>query len=145
MENSAIRRLKQQYQKIEAQQSVRRKELQDLYQSLPITFRTKIENFSEILNAFMNSEDFQGEIGRMSPYSKIPLEPPESFLNQLSYEEKRIYFTQFLPVAKEIEKLDDELIPIDMNLDKEYDAQEGEAHINWLRSEYGDDVFPDRD
>ena len=29
--------------------------------------------------------------------------------------------------------------------DKEYWAKEGEAHINWLMSEYGEDAFPDRD
>lgn len=30
-------------------------------------------------------------------------------------------------------------------IDMIYEAREGEAHIKWLLSEFGEDVFPDRD
>jgi hypothetical protein len=38
-----------------------------------------------------------------------------------------------------------ELDRVECEIDKIYDAREGEAHIKWLLSNFGEDVFPDRD
>jgi len=41
--------------------------------------------------------------------------------------------------------LEAELGRVEDQIDMIYDAREGEAHIKWLISEFGEDVFPDRD
>lgn len=38
-----------------------------------------------------------------------------------------------------------ELNQVESEIDLIYARREGEAHINWLLSEFGDDVFPNRD
>jgi hypothetical protein len=38
-----------------------------------------------------------------------------------------------------------ELGRVEDQIDMIYVAREGEAHIKWLLSEFGEDVFPDRD
>lgn len=42
-------------------------------------------------------------------------------------------------------QLESELWEVESQIDRIYDEREGEAHINWLLSEFGEDVFPDRD
>jgi hypothetical protein len=41
--------------------------------------------------------------------------------------------------------LEAELGRVEDQIDMIYVAREGEAHIKWLLSEFGEDVFPDRD
>ena len=41
--------------------------------------------------------------------------------------------------------LDAELGRVEDQIDMIYVEREGEAHIKWLLSEFGEDVFPDRD
>jgi hypothetical protein len=41
--------------------------------------------------------------------------------------------------------LEAELGRVEDQIDMIYVAREGEAHIKWLFSEFGEDVFPDRD
>ncbi|WP_026734507.1 hypothetical protein [Fischerella sp. PCC 9605] len=57
-------------------------------------------------------------------------------------------------LSKQIQKETDEdkrneieakLNQVESEIDLIYTRREGEAHINWLLSEFGDDVFPDRD
>ena len=69
----------------------------------------------------------------------------EKFVDKLKYEEKQIYFTQYLPIVEPTEKLDNELLDLQYQLSNEYDKLEGTRHFNWLISEYGEDVFSDRD
>lgn len=38
-----------------------------------------------------------------------------------------------------------EVIEAEMELDRRIDIREGEAHMNWLLSEFGEEIFPDRD
>ncbi len=38
-----------------------------------------------------------------------------------------------------------ELDQVEAQIDMIYDAREGEAHMKWLLSNFGEDVFPDRD
>lgn len=42
-------------------------------------------------------------------------------------------------------KLETELELVEDEIDSIYTRRSGKAHINWLLSEYGEDVFPDRD
>lgn len=42
-------------------------------------------------------------------------------------------------------QLESELWEVESQIDRLYDEREGEAHIRWLLSEFGEDVFPDRD
>lgn len=42
-------------------------------------------------------------------------------------------------------KLEAQFDRIEDEIDMIYDRREGEAHIKWLLSEFGEDVFPDRD
>lgn len=42
-------------------------------------------------------------------------------------------------------ELESELWKVESEIDMIYAAREGEAHIKWLLSEFGEDVFPDRD
>ncbi|CCI14915.1 hypothetical protein MICAE_440004 [Microcystis aeruginosa PCC 9806] len=42
-------------------------------------------------------------------------------------------------------ELESELWEVESEIDMIYTAREGEAHIKWLLSEFGEDVFPDRD
>ena len=41
--------------------------------------------------------------------------------------------------------LEAELCRVEDQIDMIYVAREGEDHIKWLLSEFGEDVFPDRD
>jgi hypothetical protein len=43
------------------------------------------------------------------------------------------------------EDIESQLYEVERQIDKIYDAREGEAHMKWLLSEFGEDVFPDRD
>ena len=43
------------------------------------------------------------------------------------------------------DNLEAELGRVEDQIDMIYVAREGEAHIKWLLSEFGEDVFPDRD
>lgn len=54
---------------------------------------------------------------------------------------------QFKYVKNEDEKseLEAELARVEYEIDMIYDTREGEAHIKWLLSNFGEDVFPDRD
>ncbi|MEH1936878.1 MAG: hypothetical protein V7L14_24865 [Nostoc sp.] len=42
-------------------------------------------------------------------------------------------------------ELESKLWEVESEIDMIYTAREGEAHIKWLLSEFGEDVFPDRD
>jgi hypothetical protein len=42
-------------------------------------------------------------------------------------------------------KLERELFEVEYQIDTIHDMREGEDHIQWLLSEFGEDVFPDRD
>lgn len=58
-----------------------------------------------------------------------------SLSRQLKYEKNE----------KKRAELEHELFEVERQIDMIYDAREGEAHIKWLLSEFGEDVFPDRD
>jgi hypothetical protein len=58
-----------------------------------------------------------------------------NLLKQLKYEKNE----------DKISKLEVELADVENEIDLIYVAREGEAHIKWLTSEFGEDVFPDRD
>lgn len=46
---------------------------------------------------------------------------------------------------KKKNELEAKLDLVEEEIDNIYTRREGEAHIKWLLSEYGEDVFPDRD
>jgi hypothetical protein len=71
-------------------------------------------------------------------------------------ESKRLYelkvqataLTKQLKYERNEEKksqIEAQLWEVESQIQMIYDAREGEAHIRWLLSEFGEDVFPDRD